>query len=391
MQRDEILQICESQVLEIAAARFGTRKDALKKFPEYEGAANLVYEYEIDNKPLILRISFTPERTLEQIQAELRFVKYLSENGVKVSEPVASQNGNLIETILAAGIPFRVVTFTKGKGMRVPDNGYLYRPDAPLEEYFHNWGRILGQMHALAKNYPPEPDGIKRPEWFDLHQRRLAVVNQLPGRLHRVQMQIQSLLDELRSLPRDKDSFGLVHGDFNDGNFTVDYSNGDITVFDFDDCCTFWFMYEIASAWQAGTGRTMFRGLAERKSFMEGYMEHLMEGYNQQNSLSEQWLERLPLFTSLLQVEEFLDPARYLEEPDDELQGELSYKIKCIENGIPYMGFFDEIYSPEKPFSLQPFAKHAAQPSLALNGAEMKRPLPNQPPQPPGTDQWQNK
>ena len=111
-------------------------------------------------------------------------------------------------------------------------------------------------------------------------------------------------------------------------------------------------MYEIASAWEGGIGRTMFRGLSERKSFMEHYMEQVMEGYSLENSLSDEWLERLPMFIKLIQAEEFLHYAQYLDEPDDELQGELNYKIKCIENGIPYMGFFDDIYSPEKPFSL---------------------------------------
>ena len=159
-------------------------------------------------------------------------------------------------------------------------------------------------------------------------------------------------MDELKSLPRDKDSFGLIQGDFNDGNFTVDYSNGDITVFDFDDSCYFWFMYEIASAWEGGIGRTMFRGLNERKSFMEHYMEQVLEGYSHENLLSDEWLKRLPLFIKLIQVEEFLHYAQYLDEPDDELQGELNYKIKCIEEEIPYMGFFDDIYSPEKPFAL---------------------------------------
>ena len=70
------------------------------------------------------------------------------------------------------------------------------------------------------------------------------------------------------------------------------------------------------------------------------------------NSLPAEWLDRLPLFIKLVQVEEFLHYAQYLEEPDDELHDELNYKIKCIEKGIPYMGFFDDIYSPEKPFSL---------------------------------------
>lgn len=55
-------------------------------------------------------------------------------------------------------------------------------------------------------------------------------------------------LDGLHALPKDADSYGLIHNDFNDGNFTVDYDNDNITAFDFDDCCYFWFMYDIACA-----------------------------------------------------------------------------------------------------------------------------------------------
>ena len=49
------------------------------------------------------------------------------------------------------------------------------------------------------------------------------------------------------------------------------------------------------------------------------------------------------MFIKLIQVEEFLDCSQYLDEPDDDLQGELNNKIKCIENEIPYLGFFDDI------------------------------------------------
>jgi Ser/Thr protein kinase RdoA (MazF antagonist) len=217
----------------------------------------------------------------------------------------------------------------------VPDNGYRYRTDAPIEEYFHNWGQILGQMHALTKQYHPESDFIKRPEWFDLHKSRLAMTSQLPDRLHRVQAQIQFLLDELKSLPKDRDSYGLIHGDFNDGNFTVDYTNGDISAFDFDDSCYFWFMYEIASAWEGGIGRTTSRGLTERKAFMERYMDQVMEGYNHENWLSVEWLERLPLFTKLIMVEEFLHYAQYINDPNQKLQGRLNYKKSALKMGFP--------------------------------------------------------
>ena len=167
-----------------------------------------------------------------------------------------------------------------------------------------------------------------------------------------VRDRIRSLLDEILSLPKDRDLYGLIHGDFNDGNFTVDYTNGDMTAFDFDDCCYYWFVYELAFAWEGGIGRVMFRGLEERKAFMSHYMEQVMEGYNRENSLSAEWLARLPLFVKLIQVEEFLHFVQYIDEPDEEMQSQLDYKIKCIEDDIPYMGFFDSIFSPERPFSL---------------------------------------
>lgn len=352
MRREEITSICNSEVLDTVSRIFGMRKNALKLVAGYEGCANLVYEYEHDGQARILRISFRPDRTAEQIRAELHFVNYLAEHGVRVSVPIPSQNGNLLETLWVRRVPLHTVTFVRGEGMRVPDNGYRYREGAPIEEYFQNWGRALGQMHALTKEYKPASDQVKRPDWFEIHKSRLMIETQVPERLPVVRDRIRSLLEEIRSLPKDRDSYGLIHGDFNDGNFTVDYTNGDMTVFDFDDCCYFWFIYELASAWEGGIGRVMFLGLEQRKAFMEHYMEQVMVGYSRENTLPAGWLARLPLFVMLVQVEEFLHFVQYIDEPDKEIQAQLDYKIRCIEDDIPYMGFFDNVYSPERPFSL---------------------------------------
>ena len=111
MQREEIAEICQRQVLDKASALFNTQQDALKLFPDYEGAANLVYEYDIKGEPMVLRLSYSLERSEEQIRGELHFVNYLAEHGVRVSKPILSTNGNLVETVLAEGIPFRIVSF----------------------------------------------------------------------------------------------------------------------------------------------------------------------------------------------------------------------------------------------------------------------------------------
>lgn len=347
MERGEITQLCEREVLETAAGLFGTSKAALGKFADYEGCANLVYHYQHEGQSRVLRLSYRPDRPVEMIQAELDFVEYLAEGGVRVSRPVPSIHGNLIQVIPAGEIPFVAVAFVKGKGLRVPDNGYRYRKGVPIEEYFQNWGQVLGQLHRLTKAYQPLSASIKRPEW---HQWEYYSGFPYAERLPIIQQKYDQLIAELHALPKDADCYGLIHNDFNDGNFTVDYDNGDITVFDFDDCCYFWFMYDIACAWEGGIGRTMFRPIEERRAFMDRYMEQVLTGYNRENTLSTEWLARLPLFLRLIQMQELMHFAQYLDEPDEEIQAGLRYKIHCIENDIPYLGFFDSIFSPERPF-----------------------------------------
>lgn len=147
MNRNEVVQICENDVLDPAARSFGATKDQLSKFEDYEGCANLVYQFTRDDQPRILRISYRPDRPVEVIQAELHFVNYLADYGMRVSRPIPSAAGNWVEVIPVAGILFVAAAFARGRGMRVPDNGYRYREGVPIQEYFQNWGAALGRMH----------------------------------------------------------------------------------------------------------------------------------------------------------------------------------------------------------------------------------------------------
>jgi Ser/Thr protein kinase RdoA (MazF antagonist) len=164
---------------------------------------------------------------------------------------------------------------------------------------------------------------------------------------------IASLLSDVEGLKRSRDSYGMIHGDFNDGNFTLDYGSGQFTVFDFDDCCYFYYNYELAGAWESGVGRTMYDALQNRRDFMSRYMQEVVKGYEKENVLPGDLDTELPMFLWLLQVEEYLHFSQYMETDDPEVRGRLAYLSKCIEDEIPYLGFFDSIYSSEHPFVLQ--------------------------------------
>jgi len=78
-----------------------------------------------------------------------------------------------------------------------------------------------------------------------------------------------------------------------------------------------------------------------------------MEGYARENTLSSAWLDRMPLFLRMVQMQELMHYAQYLDgqmrrfKPDCAIKSALSKRI------FPYLGFFDDsVYSPKTPFRL---------------------------------------
>ncbi|MCU0521940.1 MAG: phosphotransferase [Anaerolineae bacterium] len=351
VDRDEALRLFEAGGLDAAARAYGTRPEDMRIFEGTEGCQNLVYAYEGGGARKVLRVSFRPDRSEAQIRSELDYVAYLDAAGVRVARVVPSRRGELLERFEVRGVLFLVASFERGAGFRMPDNDYRYREGAPQEEYFGHWGTMLGRMHQVAMHYSP-PAGVEpRPDLPAILDFE-PIEAKVPARLPQVRAKLETLLEELRSLPRTPDGYGMIHADFNDGNFTVDPASGDLTVFDFDDCCYGWFVYELASAWESGVGWVLSRNLSDRRAFMERYFGQVLDAYRRETLLPDRWLALLPLFLRVVQMQELVYYLQYLDGPDEDIRAGLAYKIRCVVDDIPYLGFFDPIYDPRTPFRL---------------------------------------
>ena len=154
-----------------------------------------------------------------------------------ISDVIPSANGNFVEPFYLDGRECYVMLFAYAKGMLISDNGYRYREGAPLEEYFYNTGKALGTIHRLSKEFKPVN---RRPEFFDKYNREYidAII---PNEYDALKKAIGERLDSYRNLPVDAGVYGLVHFDFSDGNYHIDMNNGNITVFDFDNCTYCWY------------------------------------------------------------------------------------------------------------------------------------------------------
>ena len=80
-------------------------------------------------------------------------------------------------------------------------------------------------MHNLTKNYSPTNTKFIRHGLVN-NMENLLIPKYLPENKKILKTKFDILIKESKQLPQNKDSYGLIHADFGDGNFAIDYDNG---------------------------------------------------------------------------------------------------------------------------------------------------------------------
>ncbi|MNO19726.1 Homoserine kinase [compost metagenome] len=350
---NEVVKISDAYLLPFVSELYGLEGYEIKPVKEHKRGRNVVYTCEKEGADAkILRIAFLNDRSREDFLGELEYVRYLFEHGGSVSNVVSSRKGNLLEEITHNNHTFFVCLFEKARGKMLVENHYRYREGVPISEYYYNCGKVLGKLHQLSKGYAPVHP---RYSFFDKYNAEY-IDKLIPSSLSLLKEKLLGLLKTLEGLERNYESFGMIHLDYNDGNYFIDFDTGQITVYDFDNSCFGWYMFDLASIWGNGMGWIQSEpDTSKRKKFMEDYFETVLAGYRSETRLDHSMLNILPLLIQANLMEGIIDAFEVMrnngEEP--ECDEELSYSIKCLEDDIPYFGFFHEIYSCEEPFEYE--------------------------------------
>ncbi|TYP79300.1 phosphotransferase enzyme family protein [Paenibacillus methanolicus] len=349
----EVVEIAEANLLPIVSELYELEGYDMRPVQAHRGGRNVVYTCEkAGTEAKMLRIAFLPDRTREEALGEVEYIRYLHEHGGPVPNVIRSKNGNLLEEIAHHERVYRICLFERAKGIKLADNRYRYREGVPITEYYYNCGKVLGNLHRLSKGYTP------------VHRRRhfLGIYNAaylddlIPNSLARLKAKLTELIAALAGLDSGHDAYGMIHFDFNDGNYHVDYDSGRITLYDFDNSCFGWYLYDLADLWRSGLGWVASEPDAvKRRSFMDDYFNTAIAGYRSETEVEQSTLDKLPLFINVTLMENIVDTFECMwrngEEPAcDEA---LSYLIKCLEDDIPYMGFFHDIYASDEPFEYE--------------------------------------
>jgi amicoumacin kinase len=235
----------------------------------------------IQGEGKILRISGT-HKTEKMIMQEIEWMIYLHNAGLSV--PVPDVNFDI-----SNGCIVTFFEYIEGNPIDVTDQSH-WNPKT-----FKEFGRILGKMHALSKKY--EAGEIYRPVWTKENPDVFDLKNSLHNEMRKI---YENLLQGLLSYSITKDTYGLIHNDFHQGNLIVSNA-GNIVVIDFDDCSFNWFAQDIAvffyhAYWQ----QESFNGISDQ--FCHEFLCHFFAGYMEENPLHETTIKQIPTFLKLREI-----------------------------------------------------------------------------------------
>ena len=279
-------------VLKYAADAYGFNENSITFISE---STNKIYSFEQDNKEYILRVAQKPIDSVVNTKAEIEWLYYLSKGGISVSLPLYTLQDELVTCIVGEdGRNYILSAYEKAGGVFWnKSNPALWNADI-----FYAWGSVMGEIHQLTKNYVPSDSKCKREEF----QGDFALASNY--KLHPdVKEKADEIIHEIMQLPRDENSYGLIHNDFHPWNFHIDGKT--IRVFDFDDCLYSWFAMDIGIALYHGLwwGRPVEPEAAQK--FSKELIENFLKVYTVKNQLDSFWLAKIPLFMRYRQLCKF--------------------------------------------------------------------------------------
>lgn len=291
-----VAEIFGEHIIDEAARRFGLKSGSQRKLGDFE---NYVFEMERNGTMYILRLTHSSHRAEEDIVAELSWISYLVSQGLDIPQCYLSLNGKMTELIAAGDSYFTACLFEKARG-HLPD--YNNAADWNLD-LFRKWGELTGRMHEATSKYT-EPDGvIRRLSWDDDELLQNADRYVQAGDEY-VLERLNEVLVHLRKLPRGHDVYGLIHTDIHPRNFFV--NDGQISVFDFDDCAYNWFIHDLAIPLYYSLTWVPFDDNGKKREFAHEFLKAFWIGYSSEYKLQSEWLEEMPYFMKLRDITLYL-------------------------------------------------------------------------------------
>ena len=227
------MSFSESELIEVANKALEFYPLSIKEVTLINNEYNATFKVETsDSKLFALRVNINSPRDVANLKAEIAWVNFLATDArVKVPHPIASSKGE------------NFVTFNHGdKGSELKCVLYSWLEgeelgDEPTPEQIRSLGAAMATLHLSSKDFELPADAalpnFKDPMWEteDFLLSSKSVLD--PAAKELVAGALEVIKSEIDSLYR-AHAQQIIHADLHGWN--VMWHDGEIAVFDFDDC-----------------------------------------------------------------------------------------------------------------------------------------------------------
>jgi len=223
----------ESELVDVANKALEFYPLSIKAVSLINNEYNATFKVESnEGKQFALRINVNSPRSVANLKAEIAWVNFLKTDArVKVPHPIASAKGENFVTFVHGdkGSEFKCVLYSWLEGEELGDE--------PTPEQIRSLGAAMATLHLSSKDFKLPADAalpnFKDPMW-ETEDFLLSAKSVLdPDAKALVAQALEVIRSEIDALYREH-AQQIIHADLHGWN--VMWHNGEIAVFDFDDC-----------------------------------------------------------------------------------------------------------------------------------------------------------
>ncbi len=246
---------------------------------------NYIFTFK-DTKPVFIRVSTNNNRTVSDIENELKWLDDLRKYIPEMTYAIPSENNSIAEIFSIDNNRYCATQFR-----------LVYGETADAEDrdenYLYNTGKLLGKIHKVSRSEQEKGLNFKRCNWYE--KKSFDFCNLEKYVSQDILSELYKKIEKVKSYPVTSNNFGMIHGDFQVNNILIDW---DIAkVINFDGCCYGPYISDIATALLSFIINPTFDSLkVNRKDLFFEYLIHFKKGYETEYILPEEEWQKINEF-----------------------------------------------------------------------------------------------
>ena len=252
---------------------------------------NEMYECLTDQGTYFIRI--TNYKTYEEQLEEVTYTNFLYENGLDVPPILPSLQGNLVEKLTLDKEVFTVL-YKAAAGVHLPK----YEWNSNI---FKKLGKQIGKLHRISKSFEKTKPVKHINDWYENEEYNF--LKYIPQEETTIREIASDVLTSIKELQKSTSNYGLIHGDLWLENILVE-DNSNLTMIDFQDCEKHFYIFDLAVPIYSAIEYS-FTGNGNIADYEYSITKALFEGYQEENELPTEMIDKFPLFIKLKEIFEY--------------------------------------------------------------------------------------